>query len=64
MSALTRGPSEPVGLVKDVHPGWELPLALRLPAFCALLVPIPRMALVHRRVVFTAFATGLRAALS
>jgi diguanylate cyclase (GGDEF)-like protein len=64
---LTHRASEPAGLVKDVHAVWELPLALLLPPFYALLVPIPRMALVqwrvrptliHRR-VFTAAAVGL-----
>jgi diguanylate cyclase (GGDEF)-like protein len=64
---LTHRASEPAGLVKDVHAVWELPLALLLPPFYGLLVPIPRMALVqwrvrptliHRR-VFTAAAVGL-----
>src|SRR6266436_6290683 len=64
---LTRRASEPAGLVKDVHAIWELPLALLLPPLYALLVPIPRMALVQWRVrptlvyrrVFTAAAVGL-----
>ena len=64
---LTHRAGEPAGLVKDVHAIWELPLALLLPPLYALLVPIPRMALVqwrvratlvHRR-VFTAAAVGL-----
>ncbi len=64
---LTHRGGEPAGLVKDVHAIWELPLALLLPPLYALLVPIPRMALVqwrvratlvHRR-VFTAAAVGL-----
>jgi diguanylate cyclase (GGDEF)-like protein len=64
---LTRRAGEPAGLVKDVHAIWELPLALLLPPLYALLVPIPRMALVQWRVrptlvyrrVFTAAALGL-----
>jgi diguanylate cyclase (GGDEF)-like protein len=64
---LTHRAGEPAGLVKDVHAIWELPLALLLPPLYALLVPIPRMALVqwrvratlvHRR-AFTAAAVGL-----
>jgi hypothetical protein len=64
---LTHRAGEPAGLVKDVSAIWELPLALLLSPLCALLVPIPRMALVqwrvratlvHRR-VFTAAAVGL-----
>jgi hypothetical protein len=43
-------PGEPAGLVRDVNAVWELPLALLLPPFYALLVPIPRMALVQWRV--------------
>jgi diguanylate cyclase (GGDEF)-like protein len=64
---LTHRAGEPAGLVKDVHAIWELPLALLLPPLYALLVPIPRMALVQWRVrptlvyrrVFTAAAVGL-----
>jgi diguanylate cyclase (GGDEF)-like protein len=64
---LTRRPGEPIGLVRDVNAVWELPLALLLPPFYALFVPIPRMlltqwrirrTLMHRR-VFTASAVGL-----
>jgi diguanylate cyclase (GGDEF)-like protein len=64
---LTRRPGEPIGLVRDVNAVWELPLALLLPPFYAIFVPIPRMVLsqwrlrrtfVHRR-VFTASAVGL-----
>jgi diguanylate cyclase (GGDEF)-like protein len=64
---VTHRAGEPAGLVKDVHAIWELPLALLLPPLYALLVPIPRMALVqwrvratlvHRR-AFTAAAVGL-----
>jgi len=55
------------GLVKDVQGVWELPVAILLPPFYALVVPIARVALtqwrvrrapLHRR-VFTAAAVGL-----
>jgi diguanylate cyclase (GGDEF)-like protein len=55
------------GLVKDVQGVWELPVAILLPPFFALVVPIARVALTqwrvrralpHRR-VFTAAAVGL-----
>jgi diguanylate cyclase (GGDEF)-like protein len=55
------------GLVKDVQGVWELPVAILLPPFYALVIPIARVALtqwrirnslLHRR-VFTAAAVGL-----
>jgi len=64
---LTRRSGEPAGLIKEVHAVWELPLALLLPPFYALLAPIVRIALTQWRVrralayrrVFTAAALGL-----
>jgi diguanylate cyclase (GGDEF)-like protein len=64
---LTRRSGEPIGLARDVNGVWELPLALLLPPFYALFVPIPRLALaqwrtrrtlLHRR-IFSASAIGL-----
>jgi diguanylate cyclase (GGDEF)-like protein len=64
---LTRRSGEPIGLGRDVNGVWELPLALLLPPFYALFVPIPRLALaqwrtrrtlLHRR-AFSASAIGL-----
>lgn len=64
---LTRRSGENAGLVKDVYGVWELPVAILLPPFYALVVPVFRVALtqwrirrtpVHRRVV-TAAAIGL-----
>ncbi len=54
-------------MVKDVQGVWELPVAILLPPFYALFIPIAqtaltqwrvRHALLHRR-VFTAAAVGL-----
>jgi diguanylate cyclase (GGDEF)-like protein len=64
---LTRRAGEPAGVIKDVHGAWELTIAVFLPPVCALLAPIPRLAitqwrtrrtLAYRR-MFTAAATGL-----
>ena len=64
---LTRRVGENLGLVKDVHAIWELPVAILLPPFYALLMPIVRLALTQWRVrrgsvyrrVFSAAAIGL-----
>jgi diguanylate cyclase (GGDEF)-like protein len=64
---LTRRSSEPTGVIKDVHTIWELPVAILLPVFYALLMPIARLALTQWRVrrapvyrrVFSAAAIGL-----
>ena len=64
---MTRKAGEKGGLVKDVQGVWELPVAILLPPFYALIVPIAQTALtqwrvrhavLHRR-VFTAAAVGL-----
>jgi diguanylate cyclase (GGDEF)-like protein len=64
---MTRRAGEPAGLVKDVHSIWELSVAILLPPFYALVVPIFRLAhtqarirraLVYRR-VFSAAANGI-----
>jgi len=64
---MTRKAGEKGGMVKDVQGVWELPVAILLPPFYALIVPIAqtaltqcrvRHALLHRR-VFTAAALGL-----
>ena len=64
---MTRKAGEKGGLVKDVQGVWELPVAILLPPFYALVVPIAQTALtqwrvrhavLHRR-VFTAAAVGL-----
>jgi len=64
---MTRKSGEQGGMMKDVQGVWELPVAILLPPFFALLVPIARVgltqwrvrqALLHRR-VFTAAAVGL-----
>jgi diguanylate cyclase (GGDEF)-like protein len=64
---VTRRTSEPEGHVKDVHAIWELPVAILLPPFYALLMPIVRLALTQWRIrkaavykrVFTAAAIGI-----
>ncbi len=64
---LTRRGSDDVGLIKEVHAVWELPLALLLPPFFGLIAPIVRIALTQWRVrralayrrIFTAAALGL-----
>jgi diguanylate cyclase (GGDEF)-like protein len=64
---ITRKAGEQGGLVKDVQGVWELPIAILLPPFYALVAPIAFAALIqwrvrraplHRR-VFTAAAVGL-----
>ena len=64
---MTRKAGEKGGVVKDVQGVWELPVAILLPPFYALVVPIAQTALtqcrvrhapLHRR-VFTAAALGL-----
>jgi diguanylate cyclase (GGDEF)-like protein len=64
---ITRKAGEQRGLMKDVQGVWELPVAILLPPFYALVVPIAqaalfqwrvRQGLVHRR-LFTAAAVGL-----
>ena len=64
---MTRKAGEKGGVVKDVQGVWELPVAILLPPFFALVVPLAqtallqlrvRQALLHRR-VFTAAAVGL-----
>jgi diguanylate cyclase (GGDEF)-like protein len=64
---MTRKAGEKSGVVKDVQGVWELPVAILLPPFYALIVPIAqtaltqwrvRQAVLHRR-VFTAAAVGL-----
>jgi diguanylate cyclase (GGDEF)-like protein len=64
---MTRRAGENAGLIKDVFGVWELPIAILLPPFYALLAPIPRIALAQWRIralpvyrrVFTAAAIGL-----
>jgi diguanylate cyclase (GGDEF)-like protein len=64
---ITRKAGEQGGLMKDVQGVWELPAAILLPPFYALIIPIAQTALtqwrvrrapVHRR-VFTGAAVGL-----
>ncbi len=64
---LTRRTGEAAGVAKDVYAVWELPIAILLPPFYALLAPVLQYALIqwrirrippHRR-VFTAVAVGL-----
>ena len=64
---MTRKAGEKGGMVKDVQGVWELPVAILLPPFYALIIPIAQTALtqwrvrhtlLHRR-VFTAAAVGL-----
>jgi diguanylate cyclase (GGDEF)-like protein len=64
---LTRKAGEQGGAMTDVQGVWELPVAILLPPFYALLVPIARVALTQWRVrrgpvyrrVFTASSVGL-----
>jgi diguanylate cyclase (GGDEF)-like protein len=64
---MTRRAGENAGLTKDVFAAWELPLAILLPPFYAMVAPILRIVLTQRRVlripvhrrVFTAAALGL-----
>jgi diguanylate cyclase (GGDEF)-like protein len=64
---LTRKAGEQGGFMTDVQGVWELPVAILLPPFYALLVPIARVALTQWRVrptavyrrVFTASSVGL-----
>jgi diguanylate cyclase (GGDEF)-like protein len=64
---LTRKAGEQGGIMTDVQGVWELPVAIFLPPFYALVVPIARVALTQWRVrkaplyrrVFTAAAVGL-----
>src|SRR5690349_19689775 len=46
---LTRKSGEQGGMIKDVQGVWELPAAILLPAFYALIVPIVRIALLQLR---------------
>jgi len=64
---LSRKSGEQGGIMKDVQGVWELPVAILLPPFYALVVPIARITLtqlrvrrapLHRR-VFTGAAVGL-----
>jgi len=64
---LTRKAGEQGGIMSDVQGVWELPVAILLPPFFALVIPIARVSLsqwrvrrapVYRR-VFTAAMTGL-----
>src|SRR5580693_7606260 len=64
---LTRKAGEQGGIMSDVQGVWELPVAILLPPFYALVIPIARVSLsqwrvrrapVYRR-VFTAAMTGL-----
>ena len=64
---MTRKAGEQSGIMTDVQGVWALPLAILLPPFYALVIPIARVSLTHWRVrrgpvyrrVFTAAATGL-----
>jgi len=64
---LTRKAGEQGGIMTDVQGVWELPVAIFLPPFYALIVPIARVSLTQWRVrkaplyrrVFTAAAVGL-----
>jgi diguanylate cyclase (GGDEF)-like protein len=64
---LTRKAGEQGGIMTDVQGVWELPVAIFLPPFFALIVPIARVSLTQWRVrrappyrrVFTAAAVGL-----
>lgn len=64
---LTRRAGEDAGVSKDVFAVWELPVAILLPPFYALLAPVLRLALTQWRVrqirlyrrVFTATAVGV-----
>jgi diguanylate cyclase (GGDEF)-like protein len=64
---LTRKAGEQGGLMTDVQGVWELPVAILLPPFYALVIPIARVSLTQWRVrrapvyrrVFTAAAVGL-----
>jgi diguanylate cyclase (GGDEF)-like protein len=64
---LTRKAGEQGGIMTDVQGVWELPVAILLPPFYALIVPIARVALTQYRVrrapvyrrVFTAAMVGL-----
>jgi len=64
---MTRRAGENAGLTKDIFAVWELPVAILLPPFYALVVPILRITLTQKRVlpipvyrrVFTAAALGL-----
>jgi diguanylate cyclase (GGDEF)-like protein len=64
---LTRKAGEQGGMIKDVQGVWELPAAILLPPFYALIAPVSRIALLqwrvrraplHRR-VFSAASVGL-----
>ena len=64
---LTRRVGEPAGVVRDVYAIWDLPTAVLLPPFYALLAPVPRMVLTQVRVrqavlhkrAYTTAAVGL-----
>ena len=64
---LTRRAGEDAGVSKDVFAVWELPIAILLPPFYALVAPFLRLALTQWRVrqirlyrrVFTATAVGV-----
>jgi diguanylate cyclase (GGDEF)-like protein len=64
---MTRKAGEQGGIMTDVQGVWELPLAILLPPFYALVIPIARVSLTHWRVrrgpvyrrVFTAAMIGL-----
>jgi diguanylate cyclase (GGDEF)-like protein len=64
---LTRKAGEQGGMIKDVQGVWQLPAAILLPPFYALIVPVVRIALVQWRIrrapvyrrVFTGAAIGL-----
>jgi diguanylate cyclase (GGDEF)-like protein len=64
---MTSKSGEQSGMIKDVHGVWELPVAILLPPFYALVIPVIRVALtqlrvrraqVHRR-IFTAASVSL-----
>jgi diguanylate cyclase (GGDEF)-like protein len=64
---MTKKAGEQGGIMTDVQSVWELPLAILLPPFYALVIPIARVSLTHWRVrrgpvyrrVFTAAMIGL-----
>src|SRR5260370_6395638 len=46
---MTKKAGEQGGIMTDVQSVWELPLAVLLPPFYALVIPIPRVSLTHCR---------------
>ncbi len=67
MVEMTRRAGESALFIRDMFAIWELPIALLLPPFYALIAPIPRLALTHCRIrriaphrrVLTGAAIGL-----